>query len=175
MLQRILGEDVELVFLAGSARSRLHADPSSIEQVVMNLVVNARDAMPTGGTLTIATSNVFLDEAFVAHHVDAKLGPHVLLSVSDTGVGMDAATRSRIFEPFFTTKPMDKGTGLGLSTVFGIIQQSAGSVWVSSEPGKGARFEVYLSRLPRLPRLPRFDSETEVAATSGWTVERRGS
>ena len=166
MLQRILGADVDLVFHAAPDLGRLCADPSSIEQLVMNLVVNARDAMPTGGTLTIETSNVVLNEAFVGLHVDAKLGPHVLLAVSDTGLGMDAATRSRIFEPFFTTKPVDKGTGLGLATVFGFTKQSGGNVWVSSEPGKGARFEIY---------LPRVDSEVEQPRRSLPLVERRGT
>ena len=166
MLHRILGEDVDLVFLPGPDLGRLRADPSSIEQVVMNLVVNARDAMPTGGTLTIETSNVVLDDAFARHHVAAKVGPHVLLAVSDTGMGMDPATQSRIFEPFFTTKPVDKGTGLGLSTVFGIAQQSGGGVWVSSELGKGTRFEIY---------LPRVDHEIEVARKSLAVGERRGS
>ncbi|MDB4945920.1 MAG: domain S-box protein [Labilithrix sp.] len=147
MLQRILGEDIELRFVAGERLGRLRADPSSIEQVVMNLVVNARDAMPTGGKLTIETSNVELDEDFAREHVDLKAGPYVVLAVTDTGVGIDALMQTRIFEPFFTTKAVDKGTGLGLSTVFGIAQQSGGGVWVHSEPGRGATFVVYLPRV----------------------------
>jgi two-component system cell cycle sensor histidine kinase/response regulator CckA len=166
MLQRILGEDVDLVFLANRGLGRLRADPSSIEQVVMNLVVNARDAMPTGGKLTIETANVQLDEDFVQRHGDATPGPYIMLAVSDTGIGMDAATRSRIFEPFFTTKPVDKGTGLGLSTVFGIAQQSGGCVHVESEPGAGTTFKLY---------LPRVDCEIDTARSSPPAPSRRGT
>jgi two-component system cell cycle sensor histidine kinase/response regulator CckA len=166
MLQRILGEDVDLVFITHPGLGRLRADPSSIEQVVMNLVVNARDAMATGGKLTIETANVELDEAFAQRHVDATPGPYVMLAVSDTGIGMDAATRSRIFEPFFTTKPVDKGTGLGLSTVFGIAQQSGGCVHVESEPGVGTTFKLY---------LPRVDREIDTARSSPPAPSRRGT
>jgi PAS domain S-box-containing protein len=147
MLARALGEGIELVVLPGDGLGRVRADRGSIEQVIMNLVVNARDAMPAGGRVTIETSDVVADESFIRQHLDSKPGPYVLLSVTDTGVGMDSATRSRIFEPFFTTKPLGQGTGLGLSTVLGIVQRSGGGVWVYSEPGRGSAFKVYLPRI----------------------------
>jgi len=147
VLQRLIGEDVDLVVRAPQGSGNVRADLSQMEQVILNLAVNARDAMPDGGRLTIETAGVDLEEDDVIRHGAGSAGPHVVLTVSDTGVGMDDATRARIFEPFFTTKDPSKGTGLGLSTVYGIVQQSGGGVWVYSEPGLGATFKIYLPRL----------------------------
>ena len=144
LLRRLIGEHIELATRLDPNVAHVSADPSQIEQVIVNLAVNARDAMPEGGRLTIETGNVHLDAAFAAAHMGARTGPHVTMTVSDTGIGMDEATQAQIFEPFFTTKEKTKGTGLGLATVYGVVKQSGGFIWVDSAPGLGATFTTYL-------------------------------
>jgi PAS domain S-box-containing protein len=191
MLRRIIGEEVELAIQLAEDLGRVRADVGQIEQVIMNLAVNAKDAMPSGGKLTIETANVELDESYTRSHVDVKPGHYVIFSVSDTGVGMTPEVRERIFEPFFTTKGKGKGTGLGLSTTYGIVKQSEGHIWVYSVQGKGTTFKIYLPRVNEpleairkevlKEELPRgnetiliVEDEEEVRKLAGKILEKQG-
>jgi two-component system cell cycle sensor histidine kinase/response regulator CckA len=144
LLQRLMGEHIELSVVLNAALGWVKADSGQLEQIIMNLAVNARDAMPAGGKLTIETSNVEFDEEYATLHPSTQPGRHVMLAVIDNGCGMDAKTKAHMFEPFYTTKEFGKGTGLGLSTVYGIVKQSGGSVWVYTELGIGTTFKIYL-------------------------------
>jgi CheY-like chemotaxis protein len=157
MLRRLLGDDITLVTDLGSEPWDVSADPGQVDQIIINIAVNARDAMERGGTIAIQTKNVHLDDGYSSSHVGVAPGDYVAMSISDTGAGMSEETKARIFEPFFTTKEPGHGTGLGLSTVYGIVKQSGGNIWVYSELGKGTTFTIYLPRFsgdtPR-PALP---------------------
>lgn len=181
MLHRLIGEHIELITRTQSDLGRIKADPGQVEQVIMNLAVNARDAMSQGGRLTIETRNVDLDKDYARTHSEAKAGAYVMLAVSDTGIGMDSQTQARIFEPFYTTKDLGRGTGLGLSTVYGIVKQSKGHIWVYSELGRGSTFKVYLPRVDDraeayksdlLKALPKGGTETILVAEDEDVVRR---
>src|SRR5262249_47102965 len=156
-------EDVELITIPGANLGNIRADRGQLEQIVMNLVLNARDAIADGGRIAIETARVELDQAFARDHLGVTPGPYVLLSIADNGSGMDQATRSRIFEPFFTTKGSGRGTGLGLWTVFGIVQQYGGSIWVDTQPGKGSVFRIYLPEAQK--ELPLEAARSDPGAT----------
>jgi len=167
MVRRILGEDIVITLDLASGLGQVLADPSQMEQVLMNLVVNARDAMPSGGRLTIRTSAVRMEDVVPRGQADMRPGPGILLTVSDTGIGMDEATRLRVFEPFFTTKEPGKGTGLGLSTVYGIVRQSGGHIWVQSRPGEGTTFHICLPEAPEAPAASDGPPRPEAAPSTG--------
>jgi CheY-like chemotaxis protein len=170
MLRRLISEDIEIVTALAADLGHVRADPRQLEQVILNLAVNARDAMPGGGRLAIATQNVVVDEAHARREPDAPLGTFVVMIVADTGIGMDQATLARIFEPFFTTKEEGKGTGLGLATVYGIVQQSGGHVTVETAPGRGTTFKVYLPRVEEAAPAPAAAAAPLEAAASTGTV-----
>ena len=175
MLPRLIGEDIQLNLILDPVIGQVKADPGQIEQVVMNLAVNARDAMPDGGKLTIQTANVELDAAFARDHPGSVPGQYVMLAVTDTGTGMDPEIQPQIFEPFFTTKGRDKGTGLGLATVYGVVKQSSGYIAVESEIGKGALFKIYLPRIDQPVATRTESSQAPLTARGSETILLDGS
>jgi two-component system cell cycle sensor histidine kinase/response regulator CckA len=170
MLRRIIGEDIQLEIELAPSLPQIEVDPGQIDQVIMNLAVNSRDAMPGGGKLLIETLNVDLDSEYSSAHTVVRQGKYVLLAVSDSGSGMDAETQAHIFEPFFTTKPQGKGTGLGLATVYGIVKQSGGFIWVYSEVGRGTCFKIYLPRVEQPVEKSALTQSVSVAPRGTGTI-----
>jgi len=170
MLRRLIGEDIELVLRLAPEAGNLKVDPGPVEQAIVNLAVNSRDAMPTGGRILIETANVRLDETYTRTHLGVQPGEFVMIAVSDTGHGMDAETRQHIFEPFFTTKEKGKNSGLGLATVYGMVKQTGGDIWVYSEPGKGTTFKLYFPRVPEAATTPGGDEAGQLHLQAGETI-----
>jgi len=170
LLRRLIGEDIEVLTAPAADLGSVKADPGQIEQVIMNLALNARDAMPHGGKLTLETANAQLDDSYASEHQPIASGNYVMLAVSDTGTGMSPEVQARIFEPFFTTKEVGKGTGLGLSTVYGIVKQSGGYIWVYSEPERGATFKIYFPRVDEIAETAGMDRRPSDAMRGSETI-----